>query len=220
MIKLPSKYSSILGIKETEHAIVAVKDFFQLQLSTELNLSRVTAPLFVAAGTGVNDDLNGVERPVSFPVKDMNEEKLEIVQSLAKWKRMKVTDLGLTPGFGIYTDMNAIRPDEELDAVHSLYVDQWDWEMAIDEKDRTIFYLHEIVKKIYRCIKRTEFYIYDRYDSIKPVLPEEITFVFTDDLVREYPDLTPKEREAAVAKKYGAVFITGIGGILPDGSIH
>lgn len=218
--KVQKKYKSLLGEKETEHAIVLIKDFFQLALSTELNLTRVTAPLFVRSGTGVNDDLNGVERPVSFPVKAMNEEKLEIVQSLAKWKRLKVTDLGLTPGFGIYTDMNAIRPDEDLDAVHSLYVDQWDWEMAIDDKDRTVFHLHDIVKKIYRCIKRTEFYIYDRYDQIKPVLPENITFVYADDLQREYPDLTPKEREAEVAKKYGAVFITGIGGKLPDGSIH
>ena len=218
--KVQKKYKSLLGEKETEHAIVLIKDFFQLALSTELNLTRVTAPLFVRSGTGVNDDLNGVERPVSFPVKSMNEEKLEIVQSLAKWKRLKVTDLELKPGFGIYTDMNAIRPDEDLDAVHSLYVDQWDWEMAIDEKDRTIFFLHEIVEKIYRCIKRTEFFIYDRYDNIKPVLPEHIEFVYADDLQREYPDLTPKEREAKVAKKYGAVFISGIGGKLPDGSIH
>ena len=218
--KIQKKYKSILGEKETEYVIVLIKDFFQLALSTELNLTRVTAPLFVRSGTGVNDDLNGVERPVSFPVKSMNEERLEIVQSLAKWKRLKVTDLGLKPGFGIYTDMNAIRPDEDLDAVHSLYVDQWDWEMAIDEKDRTIFFLHEIVEKIYRCIKRTEFFIYDRYDNIKPVLPEHIEFVYADDLQREYPDLTPKEREAKVAKKYGAVFISGIGGKLPDGSIH
>ncbi|MCQ2611046.1 MAG: aspartate--ammonia ligase [Treponema sp.] len=216
----PRHYKSLLGEKETEHAIVLIKDFFQLALSTELNLTRVTAPLFVRSGTGVNDDLNGIERPVSFPVRCMNEERMEIVQSLAKWKRLKVTDLGLKPGFGIYTDMNAIRPDEDLDAVHSLYVDQWDWEMAIDDKDRTVFYLHEIVEKIYRCIKRTEFFIYDRYDNIKPVLPEKITFVYADDLQREYPDLSPKEREAAVCKKYGAVFITGIGGKLPDGSIH
>lgn len=220
MIKLPSKYSSILGIKETEHAIVAVKDFFQLQLSTELNLSRVTAPLFVAAGTGVNDDLNGVERPVSFPVKDLNEKKMEIVQSLAKWKRLKVTELGLKPNFGIYTDMNAIRPDEELDPVHSIYVDQWDWEMAIDEKDRTVFYLHEIVKRIYRCLKRTEFYLYDRYPALVPSLPDEIKILYADDLQAKYPDLTPKERENKVAKEYGAVFITGIGGILHDGTIH
>lgn len=220
MYTLPSHYKSILGEKETEHAIVLIKDFFQLALSTELNLTRVTAPLFVRSGTGINDDLNGVERPVSFPVKDMNEQRMEIVQSLAKWKRMKVTELGMTPGFGIYTDMNAIRPDEDLDAIHSLYVDQWDWEMAIDPKDRTVFYLHDIVQKIYRCIKQTEFYIYDRYSMIKPALPEHITLLYADDLQRQYPDLSPKERENKAAKEYGAVFITGIGGKLPDGTIH
>ena len=138
MIKLPSKYKSILSTRETEHAIIAIKDFFQLALSTELNLYRVTAPLFVGAGTGINDDLNGVERPVSFPVKALNESRMEIVQSLAKWKRLKITSLGLEPGFGIYTDMNALRPDEDLDPTHSIYVDQWDWEMAIDPKDRTV----------------------------------------------------------------------------------
>ena len=220
MITLPLTYKSILNNKETEHAIVAIKDFFQLALSTELNLTRVTAPLFVPAGVGINDDLNGVERPVSFPLKALNEKKMEIVQSLAKWKRLKVTELGLDPDFGIYTDMNALRPDEDLDPIHSVYVDQWDWEMAIDEKDRTVFFLHEIVKKVYRCIQRTEFFLYDRYPEIKPILPKEIKIVFADDLQREYPQLTPKEREDIVAKKYGAVFITGIGGKLDDGSIH
>ena len=220
MITLPLTYKSILNNKETEHAIVAIKDFFQLALSTELNLTRVTAPLFVPAGIGINDDLNGVERPVSFPLKALNEKKMEIVQSLAKWKRLKVTELGLEPDFGIYTDMNALRPDEDLDAIHSIYVDQWDWEMAIDEKDRTVFFLHEIVKKVYRCIQRTEFFLYDRYPEIKPILPKEIKIVFADDLQREYPQLTPKEREDIVAKKYGAVFITGIGGKLDDGTIH
>ena len=220
MITLPLTYKSILNNKETEHAIVAIKDFFQLALSTELNLTRVTAPLLVPAGIGINDDLNGVERPVSFPLKALNEKKMEIVQSLAKWKRLKVTELGLDPDFGIYIDMNALRPDEDLDAIHSIYVDQWYWEMAIDEKDRTVFFLHEIVKKVYRCIQRTEFFLYDRYPEIKPILPKEIKIVFADDLQREYPQLTPKEREDIVAKKYGAVFITGIGGKLDDGTIH
>ena len=220
MFTLPAHYKSLLGEKETEHAIVLIKDFFQLTLSTELNLTRVTAPLFVRSGTGINDDLNGVERPVSFPVKDMAEARMEIVQSLAKWKRMKVTEMGMKPGFGIYTDMNAIRPDETLDPIHSLYVDQWDWEMAVDEKDRTVFYLHDIVKKIYRCLKRTEFFIYDRYSMIEPELPENITILYADDLQREFPELSPKERENRAAKKYGAIFITGIGGKLSDGSIH
>ena len=214
------KYISILSTRETEHAIIAIKDFFQLALSTELNLYRVTAPLFVGAGTGINDDLNGVERPVSFPVKALHESRMEIVQSLAKWKRLKITSLGLEPGFGIYTDMNALRPDEDLDPIHSIYVDQWDWEMAIDPKDRTVFFLHEIVKKVYRCIQRTEFFIYDRYPAIKPVLPKEIKILYADDLQKKYPKLTPKEREDKVAKEYGAVFITGIGGKLPDGTIH
>ena len=220
MYTLPLTYKSILNNKETEHAIVAIKDFFQLALSTELNLTRVTAPLFVPAGTGINDDLNGVERPVSFPLKALNDKKMEIVQSLAKWKRLKVTELGLDPDFGIYTDMNALRPDEDLDAIHSIYVDQWDWDMALDEKDRTVFFLHEIVKKVYRCIQRTEFFLYDRYPEIKPILPKDIKILFADDLQREYPKLTPKEREDIVAKKYGAVFITGIGGKLDDGTIH
>lgn len=213
-------YKPILDTRDTERAIIQIKNFFQLTLSTELNLTRVTAPLFVASGTGINDDLNGVERPVSFPVKDMDEKRLEIVQSLAKWKRIKVTELGLAPGFGIYTDMNAIRPDEGLDAVHSLYVDQWDWEMAIRDSDRSVEYLHNIVKKIFYCLKRTEFFIYDNYPKITPELPEKITLLFADDLQREFPDKTPKERENIVAKKYGAVFITGIGGKLPDGTIH
>lgn len=217
---IPSGYKPLLTVKETEKAIILLKDFFQLSLSTELNLTRITAPLFVKSGIGLNDDLNGVERPVHFPVKDMNETQLEIVHSLAKWKRLKVTELGCPAGFGIYTDMNAIRADEELDNIHSLYVDQWDWCMAIDPKNRTIEYLKNVVRKIYRCFKRAEFFIYDRFEQIKPVLPEEITFVYADDLVKEYPGLTPKERENAVCKKYGAVFIMGIGCKLSDGTIH
>lgn len=217
---IPKSYTPLLSVKETEHAIVMIKDFFQLSLSTELNLTRVTAPLFVPQGTGLNDDLNGVERAVSFPVKDMDEATMEIVHSLAKWKRVKVSDMALEPGFGIYTDMNAIRADEELDNTHSLYVDQWDWELAISEQDRTIYNLRDVVKRIYRCLKRTEFYIYDRYPIIKPILPDDITFIFSEDLQKEYPGLSPKERENLVAEKYGAVFIIGIGGQLADGGVH
>lgn len=217
---VPQNYSPVLSVKETEHAIVMIKDFFQLALSTELNLTRVTAPLFVPQGTGLNDDLNGVERAVSFPVKDMDDAPMEIVHSLAKWKRVKVTDLRLGAGFGIYTDMNAIRADEELDNVHSLYVDQWDWEMAIREEDRTVYYLREVVRSIFRCLKRTEFFIYDRYDKIKPILPDDITFIYAEDLQKAYPDKTPKERENIVAEKYGAVFVVGIGGDLADGKPH
>lgn len=218
-LTIPSNYKSSLSVKETETAIVMLKNFFQTSLSTELNLTRVTAPLFVKSGTGINDDLNGVERPVKFPVKDMNEQSMEIVHSLAKWKRMKVTELGLDSGFGIYTDMNAIRADEELDNIHSLYVDQWDWCMAIDPKNRTIKYLKSVVEKIFRTLKRAEFFIYDRYPEIKPQLPEEITFLYADDLVKEFPGKTAKEREYEACKKYGAVFIIGIGGKLPDGTI-
>lgn len=220
MYKISANYKPVLAVRETEHAIVAIKNFFQTSLSTELNLTRVTAPLFVPSGRGINDDLNGVEEPVSFAVKDMGGQRMEIVQSLAKWKRLKVTEMGCKPGFGIYTDMNAIRPDETLDAIHSLYVDQWDWELCIDEKDRNVFFLLDIVKKVYRSLKRTEFYIFDHYSKLTPILPEEIKLIYSDDLQREYPKLTPKERENAAAKKYGAVFIVGIGGKLPDGSLH
>ena len=220
MYKISANYKPVLAVRETEHAIVAIKNFFQTSLSTELNLTRVTAPLFVPSGRGINDDLNGVEEPVSFAVKDMGGQRMEIVQSLAKWKRLKVTEMGCKPGFGIYTDMNAIRPDESLDAIHSLYVDQWDWELCIDEKDRNVFFLLDIVKKVYRSLKRTEFYIFDHYSKLLPILPEEIKLIYSDDLQREYPKLTPKERENAAAKKYGAVFIVGIGGKLPDGSVH
>lgn len=220
MYKISANYKPVLAVRETEHAIVAIKNFFQTSLSTELNLTRVTAPLFVPSGRGINDDLNGVEEPVSFAVKDMGGQRMEIVQSLAKWKRLKVTEMGCKPGFGIYTDMNAIRPDESLDAIHSLYVDQWDWELCIDEKDRNVFFLLDIVKKVYRSLKRTEFYIFDHYSKLLPILPEEIKLIYSDDLQREYPKLTPKERENAAAKKYGAIFIVGIGGKLPDGSVH
>ena len=217
---VPQDYKPILSVKETEKAIILIKDFFQLSLSTELNLTRVTAPLFVQSGMGINDDLNGVERAVKFPVKDMNDCQMEIVHSLAKWKRMKVTELGLSDGFGIYTDMNAIRADEDLDNLHSLYVDQWDWEMCIDPSKRTIATLQDTVKKIYRCLKQTEFFVYDRYEAIKPMLPENITFVYAQDLLKKYPTLTPKERETEECKKYGAIFVIGIGGKLSDGSIH
>ncbi len=217
---IPENYKPLLSVKETEKAIILLKDFFQLSLSTELSLTRVTAPLFVRSGVGLNDDLNGIERPVRFPIKCMNEIQVEIVHSLAKWKRLKVTELGLKRGFGIYTDMNAIRADEDLDNLHSLYVDQWDWCMAIDPADRNIEYLKEVVRKIFRCLKQTEFFVYDRYECIKPILPENITFVYAEDLQKEFPDMTPKQRETEVCKKYGAVFIIGIGGKMADGTIH
>ena len=219
-LHIPEKYRSLLSVKETEQAIVRIKQFFQQALSTELNLTRVTAPLFVPRGKGLNDDLNGTERPVRFPVKDMQEQELEIVHSLAKWKRVKIGEMGLEPNFGIYTDMNAVRADEELDNIHSLYVDQWDWEMAMTEENRTLTFLKRIVKKIYYCLKRTEFFIYDNYQAIRPLLPEKITFIHSEDLYERYPSLSDKEREQKCAKEYGAVFLIGIGAALANGKPH
>ncbi len=216
---LPKGYESALDVKMTEKAIKQVKDFFQLNLSTELRLRRVTAPLYVKSGMGINDDLNGKEKPVSFKATGMGID-LEIVQSLAKWKRMMLADLDIVRGYGLYTDMNAIRPDEYLDNLHSLYVDQWDWEVVMREGERNIDFLKKIVTQIYSVMKRTEFYIYEHYPSITPVLPEEITFIHAEDLLRRYPALTPQQREDEIAKEKGAVFIMGIGADLSDGKPH
>ena len=217
---IPKNYKSILDVNQTEQAIKQIKDFFQLNLSSELRLRRVTAPLFVKQGTGINDDLNGIERPVSFPMKDLGEDVAEIVQSLAKWKRLAVADLKIQEGFGIYTDMNAIRPDEELTNIHSLYVDQWDWERVISNEDRNLDFLKYVVRKIYAALVRTEYYISENYLEIEPELPEEITFVHAEDLAEKYPDLTSFERENEEAKKHGAIFVIGIGGEMPNGQIH
>lgn len=212
-------YRSLLSTRQTEQAIKELKDFFQLNLATELNLSRVTAAMFVEKGSGINDDLNGIEKPVSFTPKDTGT-TLEIVQSLAKWKRLMLAELGFEPNYGLFTDMNAIRPDEDLDNVHSVYVDQWDWEKVITEKDRTVGYLKKTVGRIFSILKRAEFFVYERYPQISPILPEDITFFHAEELARQYPGKTPFERECAVAEKYGAVFIIGIGGVLSDGKIH
>lgn len=217
---IPKNYTSILDVNQTEQAIEQIKDIFQLNLSSELRLRRVTAPLFVKKGTGVNDDLNGVEKPVSFPIKDMGNEVAEIVQSLAKWKRLTVADLNIQEGFGIYTDMNAIRPHEELSNIHSLYVDQWDWERVINENDRSLDFLKYVVRKIYASMVRTEYFISENYLEIEPELPEQITFVHAEEMAAKYPDLTPREREDVEAKKHGAIFVIGIGGEMPNGEIH
>jgi aspartate--ammonia ligase len=217
---IPKNYKSILDVNQTEQAIKQIKDFFQLNLSSELRLRRVTAPLFVKQGTGINDDLNGIERPVSFPMKDMNDSVAEIVQSLAKWKRLALADLEILDGFGIYTDMNAIRPDEELTNIHSLYVDQWDWERVITRGDRNLDFLKYVVRKIYAALVRTEYYVSENYLDIEPELPEEITFVHAEDLAEKYPELTSFERENMEAKKHGAIFVIGIGGEMPNGQIH
>jgi aspartate--ammonia ligase len=217
---LPRNYQPLLGVKATEHAIKTLKDFVELNLATELNLSRVTAPLFVQGGTGINDDLNGVERPVAFPIKDMVGVRAEIVQSLAKWKRMALADLGFKAGYGLYTDMNALRPDETLDNTHSIYVDQWDWERVITPPQRNVEFLKKIVSKIYAILKRSEHFICERHADIRPQLPEEITFIHAEELRAQYPKLTPKRREHQLLRECGAAFIIGIGGDLGDGSIH
>ncbi|MBO4658810.1 MAG: aspartate--ammonia ligase [Prevotella sp.] len=216
----PSHYKALLGMRQTEQGIKLIKDFFQQNLSTELRLHRVTAPLFVLKGLGINDDLNGVERPVTFPIKDLGDANAEVVHSLAKWKRLTLAEYEIEPGYGVYTDMNAIRADEELDNIHSLYVDQWDWEAVINKEDRCVAFLKDVVRRIYCAIRRTEYLVCETYPQIKPFLPEEIHFVHSEDLLQMYPDLSPKEREDEICRKYGAVFLIGIGGKLSDGQPH
>lgn len=219
-LQIPDGYKPLLDLKQTEQAIKLIKDFFLDSLSTELRLRRVTAPLFVLKGLGINDDLNGIERPVTFPIKDMGEATAEVVHSLAKWKRLTLAEYSIPAGYGVVTDMNAIRADEELDNIHSMYVDQWDWERTMKPTERTIDYLKQIVRKIYNTILRTEFFISEKFPQIKPYLPEEITFIHSQELFDRYPNLTPKEREDAICREYGAVFIIGIGGKLSDGQPH
>lgn len=217
---VPKRYKRKLLPETTEVAIKQIKDSFQKALSKELNLRRVTAPLFVLSGTGINDDLNGVEPPVGFDIPALGGRHAEVVHSLAKWKRTKLADYEIAPGFGLYTDMNAIRTTEDLDNLHSLYVDQWDWEKTMLPQQRTVEYLYDTVRKIYGAIKQTEMDIYERYPHITPYLPDDIHFVTAEELAVRYPALTPREREAEVAKEYGAVFIRGIGGVLSDGQKH
>lgn len=211
---IPKNYDPILNLKKTEKAIKLIKDTFEHQLASELRLRRVTAPLFVLKGTGINDDLNGIERPVTFPIKFMKETPAEIVHSLAKWKRMMLAKLEFAAGFGLYTDMNAIRPDEDLDNIHSLYVDQWDWERVMSENERNIDFLKKTVTQIYTAMKRTEYLLCEEYPELNPELPEHIHFIHSEELLEKYPDLSSKEKEDRIAKEYGAVFIIGIGGAL------
>ena len=218
---LPPRYRNLLGgTEQTEKAIKAVKDMFQDNLSAQLALLRVTAPMTVLSGTGINDDLNGVERPVRFPVLSLNEQQAEVVHSLAKWKRLKLAELGIAPGRGIYTDMNALRPDEELDNLHSIYVDQWDWEKVIRPEDRTLDFLKRTVRRIYEAVKVTENKLYVEFPQLVPALPDDIYFIHAEELLQRYPNLAPKERENAIVREHKAVFIIGIGGKLSDGSIH
>lgn len=221
LITYPNGQGSLLDTKQTEIAIKQIKDFVQLNLATELNLSRVTAPLFVPAGTGINDDLNGLEKPVQFKSLALGGLSLEIVQSLAKWKRLMLGQMNFKPGFGLYTDMNAIRPDEEiLDNTHSIYVDQWDWERVILPENQSLEFLRLIVNKIYEVLKRTEHFVCERYPSITPELPNEIDFISTEQLLDLYPNHTPREREKKYLELSKAAFIYGIGGELSDGTIH
>ena len=217
---IPKNYTAALSLQQTEIAIKQIKDFFLSSISTELRLRRVTAPLFVLQGLGMNDDLSGKERPVTFPIKDMNEAKAEVVHSLAKWKRVTLAEYEVAEGYGIITDMNAIRADEELDNLHSLYVDQWDWERVMSEECRTVDYLKRIVERIYGAILRTEYHICETYPQIKPFLPEQITFIHAEELLQRYPNLDAKAREDAICKEYGAVFIIGIGCQLSNGEKH
>jgi aspartate--ammonia ligase len=208
-----------MTVQETEHAIKLVKDTFQLQLSAMLRLRRVTAPLFVESGHGLNDDLTGVEQPVRFFVPALNRQ-CEIVHSLAKWKRMKLWHMNAPAGYGIYTDMNALRTFETPDDIHSLYVDQWDWEKVLTRSDRTPEYLYTTVRQIYNVLLNTEFIVCEHYAGLKPFLPKAIHFVTSEELVQRYPGKTAKEREEAVCREYGAVFIHGIGAPLSDGKPH
>ncbi len=213
-------YIPLLDLRRTERAIRVIKEFFQINLAESLNLSRVSAPLFVLAGTGINDDLNGIEKPISFTVKAIENGRAEIVQSLAKWKRMALADYGFKPGEGLYADMNAIRPDEILDDIHSVYVDQWDWERVMKEEARNLTFLRWIVEQIYSVICRTERHVTEKYPEIEPFLPSRIEFVHSEELERRWPRLTPRERENNICREAKAVFIIGIGTPLADGKPH
>lgn len=216
----PKGYQPVLDVKATQGAIKHIKDHFERQLAKQLNLTRVSAPLFVKPETGLNDNLNGVERPVSFGIKEQKEAVAEIVHSLAKWKRMALKKYGFVYGEGLYTDMNAIRRDEDTDNIHSIFVDQWDWEKIILKDERNEETLKAAVRKVYQALKETEHYIADKYDYIKEILPEEISFVTTQELENMYPSDLPRERERKIAKLKGAVFIMQIGGKLLSGERH
>ena len=219
-IIIPKGYKSNLSIRETEVAIKEVKDYFERSLAKELKLTRVSAPLFVKPASGLNDNLNGTERPVRFGIKEQNDDEVEIVHSLAKWKRKALGDYGFKKGEGLYTDMTAIRRDEDTDNLHSIYVDQWDWELIISQKDRTVSTLKSVVKKVYDALKNTEVFINSRYPEIKCILPENIKFITSQELLDRWPDLNPKEREKAAVKEYGAIFLMQIGDKLSNGKPH
>ena len=217
---IPKDYHSELNLHDTQIAIKTVKDFFQNLLSQRLNLSRVSAPLFVDPDSGLNDNLNGVERPVTFDIKEQNGREAEVVQSLAKWKRYALKKYGFSYGEGLYTDMNAIRRDEITDNIHSIFVDQWDWEKIIKKDERTLATLMDTVKIVYKCLRKTEKYMAIQYDYIEEILPHDIFFVTTQELADMFPDNTPKEREYYISKAKGAVCIMQIGDVLENGERH
>ena len=217
---IPPHYQAPYGIMDTERAIKFIKDFFERELSKALNLTRISAPLFVKQSSGLNDNLNGVERPVSFQMKEAPEETIEIIHSLAKWKRLALKRYGIPQGEGIYTDMNAIRRDEILDNTHSIYVDQWDWEKVITAEQRTLAYLEQTVRSIYEVFLRTEAAVVEKYPKCKAFLPKEITFATSQELEDKYPELSPSAREQVFAKEKGAIFIMQIGGKLASGKKH
>ena len=219
-LRIPDDYVSHLDIRETEIAIKYVKDYFERELANQLNLTRVSAPLFVTPESGLNDTLNGVERPVRFGIKEQADHEVEIVHSLAKWKRMALKRYGFHHGEGLYTDMNAIRRDEDTDNLHSIFVDQWDWEKIIDKEERNFDTLKENVRRVYDALRYTEHFMSEKYGYIKPILPEEIYFLTAQELEDMYPDKTPKEREHEIAKEKGAVFLMQIGGALASGQPH
>ena len=216
---IPKDYNPVLNLRDTEIAIKLVKDFFETELSKALNLTRVSAPIMVSPESGLNDNLNGVERPVAFDVLETGK-TVEIVHSLAKWKRMALKNYGFSVGEGLYTDMNAIRRDEETDNIHSIFVDQWDWERILGPNERNEETLRKIVSDIYMTLRKTEGYVCAHYPFIKPELPDEIAFVSTQELEDKYPTLSPKEREYRAVRRYGAVFLMGVGGKLKSGKIH
>ncbi|MDR2757201.1 MAG: aspartate--ammonia ligase [Planctomycetaceae bacterium] len=216
---IPAGYKPIFKFREVETAIKGIKDDFERALSTQLGLLRVTAPMFLDPTTGLNDNLNGVEKPVKFYATDVQKE-VEIVQSLAKWKRFALYKYGFRPGEGLYTDMNALRPDETISPIHSFYVDQWDWCKVMKRDQRNLEFLKSTVESIFGAIKSTEYRVCSQHAQIKPILPEKITFITSEELQNKYPKLTPKERETIICKEAGAIFVIGIGGELPDGTIH
>ncbi|MDE6087595.1 MAG: aspartate--ammonia ligase, partial [Oscillospiraceae bacterium] len=214
---LPEGYSSLLSLRETQHAIKYVKDMFQQTLSFALTLDRVSAPLIVTKGSGINDDLNGVERKVEFTIKEIDNKEAEVVQSLAKWKRVALYRYGYKSGEGIYTDMNAIRRDDDTDNMHSIFVDQWDWEKVITREQRTLEFLKATVKDIVKAIVFTKRKVNLRYPQLKNTLSEDVYFITTQELEDLYPDQTPKQRETLITKEHGTVFVMQIGGKLKSG---